>query len=129
MYEASSDARNRIAAACSSVVPYRFIRLDEIVWSTTCRYHSPSWAFRSSALRGMRRGGASMPPGATPQTRMPCAAYSKARQAVMAFTPPLAAAYGTRLMPRVAIEETLTITPPPPSSMEGRTAGQHHSVG
>src|SRR6516165_10964568 len=31
----------------------------------------------------MRRGGASVPPGATPQTRMPCAAYSMAREAVV----------------------------------------------
>jgi hypothetical protein len=32
-------------------------------------------------------------------------------------------------MPRVAIEETLTITPPPPSSNTGSTARQHHKVG
>ena len=47
----------------------------------------------------------------------------------MALTPPLAAAYGTRLMPRVAIEDTLTIVPPFCSSMTGSTARQHHNVG
>jgi hypothetical protein len=43
-------------------------------------------------LAGALAVAALVPPGATPQTRIPCSAYSKARQAVMAFTSPLAAA-------------------------------------
>ena len=62
-----------------------------------------------------------MPPGAVATTRMPCSAYSQASDAVSALTPPLAAAYGTRLRPRVATEDTLTITPRPCSSMIGST--------
>jgi hypothetical protein len=31
----------------------------------------------------------------------------------MALIPPFAAEYGTRWMPRVAFDETLTIVPPP----------------
>lgn len=34
--------------------------------------------------------------GAVATTRMPCSAYSKASEAVMALTPPLAAEYGMR---------------------------------
>ena len=71
--------------------------------------------------RGTRRAGASMPPGAVATTRMPCSAYSQASDAVSAFTPPLAAAYGTRLRPRVATEDTLTIMPRPCASMIGST--------
>jgi hypothetical protein len=70
-----------------------------------------------------------MPPGAVATTRMPCSAYSQASDAVRAFTPPLAAAYGTRLRPRVATEDTLTITPRPWASMIGNTPRQHHIVG
>src|ERR1700738_207615 len=43
-------------------------------------------------LFGRRSGVARDAPRATPQMRMPCSAYSTARQAVMAFTPPFAAA-------------------------------------
>ena len=48
---------------------------------------------------------------------------------MIAFTPPLAAAYGTRLMPRVATDDTLTMLPWPAASMAGSTAWQHHRVG
>src|ERR1700719_2421811 len=89
MYEASSEARNRMATASSSGVPRRFIKVDATVCSMTSRSRALSRSVTGPEFRGMRRGGASIPPGATPQTRMPCAAYSKARQAVMAFTPPL----------------------------------------
>ncbi|MOA25691.1 hypothetical protein D3C78_1464320 [compost metagenome] len=70
-----------------------------------------------------------MPPGAVALTRTPRSAVSNARHAVSALTPPLAAPYGTRLMLRVAIEETLTMAPLPCSSMNGSAAWQHHSVG
>ena len=60
---------------------------------------------------------------------MPCGAASIASAVVIALTPPFAAAYGTRLMPRVALDETLTMVPAPASIMYGSTARQHHSVG
>jgi hypothetical protein len=41
----------------------------------------------------------------------------------------LAAAYGTRLTPRVATEDTLTITPDPCSIRWGSAARQVHNVG
>src|SRR5699024_5142055 len=44
-------------------------------------------------------------------------------------TPPLDAAYGTRLTPRVATEETLTIVPAPREIIVGRAALHIHSVG
>ena len=68
-------------------------------------------------------------PYAAATTRMPWPAYSNASDAVRALTPPLAAAYGTRLRLRVAMEDTLTIVPRPCPSMYGRTAWQHHRVG
>ena len=46
-----------------------------------------------------------------------------------ALTPPLAAEYGMRWMPRAAADETLTIVPFRRSTMIGRTARQHHIVG
>ena len=80
-------------------------------------------------LRGTRLGGASVPPGAVATTRTPLTAASKANDAVSALTPPLAAAYGTRLMLRVAMDETFTMVPRPWPTMTGSTARQHHSVG
>src|SRR6516162_3632457 len=108
------------------------MRLEDFVCSSTSRHHVFSCSLRLllvARLRATRRGGASVPPGATAQTLMFCSAYSNARDAVSAFTPPLAAAYGARLMPRVAIEETLTIVPLLCFSMTGSTARQHHIVG
>src|SRR6202171_2214083 len=64
-----------------------------------CWYQTFSCSIGGAAWRGIRRGGASVAPGATPQTRMPCSAYSEARQAVIAFTPPLRAAHGTGVAP------------------------------
>ncbi len=60
---------------------------------------------------------------------MLCSAYSIASDCVIALTPPLAAEYGTRRIPRVAFEETLTMVPPPRLSRCGNTAWQAYSVG
>ena len=50
----------------------------------------------SGVPREIRRGGASVPPGAVATTRMPASAYSIASDAVIALMPPLAAEYGMR---------------------------------
>ena len=55
---------------------------------------------------------------------MPASAYSSASDAVIALMPPLAAEYGMRWMPRVAAEETLTMTPSPRSTIDGSAARQ-----
>ena len=83
----------------------------------------------SGVPRETFRGGASIPPGAVATTRIPWSAYSQASDAVSALTPPLAAEYGMRWMPRAAADETLTIVPCRRSTMNGRTARQHHRVG
>jgi hypothetical protein len=44
-----------------------------------------------SSLRGVRRGGASVPPGATALMRIPLPLYSMAIERVSALTPPFAA--------------------------------------
>src|SRR5690606_41558486 len=106
----------------------RFSSDEAVVWSTTAWYHAFSCSDRGSGPRGIRRGGASVLPGAVATTRMPCGAASHASAEVIALTPPFAAAYGTRWIPRVATEETLTIVPPPCSIMVGSTARQHHNV-
>src|SRR3954451_18051665 len=118
-----------MAAACSSKVPYRFNSEDSTVWSTIDRYQDCSCSDCGAGPRGVRRGGASVPPGAVATTRTPCGAISSDRAVVIALTPPFAAAYGSRLSPRVATEETLTIVPSPRSTMCGTTARQHHIVG
>lgn len=118
-----------MARTCSSIVPYRCIRLDSRVWSTMPWYQTCSCSLSGFGLRGTIRGGASVPPVATALTRMPSCACSKARLAVSAFTPPLAAEYGIRWMPRVATEEMLTIAPLFCAIMLGSTARQHHRVG
>src|SRR3954465_9722342 len=102
---------------------------DSTVWSTIAWYQAFSSSVWAPGPRALGRSGASVPPGAADTTRMPCPAYSKARAAVTALTPPLAAAYGTRFTPLVATEPTLTIVPPPCSSRWGSTARQHHRVG
>ena len=115
MQEASSEARKVIAAACSSRVPYRLSSDESTTWSTICWYHSRSRACCRSGPRAIRRSGASVPPGAVATTRIPCGAASIASAVVIALTPPFAAAYGTRFMPRVALDETLTMVPDPAS--------------
>src|SRR5690606_41439607 len=67
------------------------LKLVAFVWSTSVWYHCRSRSPCSSVLRGISRGGASVPPGAVAFTRMPCSAYSKARFTVSPFTPALAA--------------------------------------
>src|SRR6185437_10148119 len=100
-----------------------------VVCSTMAWYHCASCAVGGSWLRGILRGGASVPPGATALTRTPRVPHSNASDAVSALTPPLAAAYGTRWMLRVAMEDTLTMAPAPCSSICGSAARQHHKVG
>ncbi len=101
-----------------------------MVWSMCAWNHACSV---SSARRPGCRGrcaaaGASVPPGAVATTRMPASAYSMASDAVIALMPPLAAEYGMRWMPRVATDDTLTITPAPRSTMRGSAARQEYSV-
>src|SRR5438445_9987141 len=107
------------------------MRLESTVWSTTPWYQAVSRALGLAVdwLRGTRRGGASVPPGAVALMRMPLRVCSIASDAVIALTPPLAAEYGTRCTPRVATDETLTMTPRFCSTMKGSAARQDHSVG
>src|SRR5437667_8433655 len=105
------------------------MRLDSFVWSTIAWYQVSSCGVGLVSLRAILRGGASVPPGAVALMRMPFLACSIASDAVSELTPPLAAAYGTRWILRVAIDETLTMTPFFFSSIVGNTARQHHSVG
>src|SRR5437762_11706322 len=105
------------------------MRLDSFVWSTIAWYQLSSCFVCLASLRGIFRGGASVPPGAVALMRMPSLACSIASDAVSALTPPLAAAYGARWMLRVAIDDTLTMTPFFFSSIDGKTARQHHRVG
>src|SRR5699024_12241591 len=79
--------------------------------------------------RGILRAGASVPPGAVATTRIPSRAASPANAAVSPLTPPFAAESGTRLIPRVAMDETLTIVPLPPARIAGNTARDIHGVG
>src|SRR5699024_10382593 len=96
---------------------------------TTCCIHCSSWALSGPGPRGMVRAGASVPPGAVATIRIPSAAASIAKELVNALTPPLAAEYGTRLTPRIAIDDTLTIVPAPWFFIIGRTARHIQSVG
>ena len=80
-----------MASAFSSIVPYRFISVLETVWSTMSYYQAFTLRLERAVCRSMRRGGASLPSGATALTRIPRSPFSNARQAVKALTPPLAA--------------------------------------
>ena len=58
MYDASSEARKRIGAICSSSVAYRPRNVDVVTCSTASAIQACSCALSPSALRGTRRGGA-----------------------------------------------------------------------
>src|SRR5690606_28513710 len=62
-------------------------------------------------------------------TRIPSLACSKANEAVRPLTPPFDAEYGTRLMPRVAIEDKFSMVPFWFLVIFGRNARQHPKVG
>src|SRR5699024_12278169 len=110
---------------------------ESTVWSTICWYHAFSCSSSGNGPRCTARAGASVPPGAAATTRTLWCAASCASAETIALTPPLAAAYGTRLIPPVAVDDTLTISPcsERESSFEefpikaGRTARHIHRVG
>src|SRR6201996_3063849 len=107
-YEASSEARNRIAAETSSALPGRFSMVPCAALALYCSTVSPAAAMRRS-WNGVKIG-----PGPTAFTRMPSAEWSAASARVRPAIAALVVSY-CRLPPPATTERTdavLTMAPP-----------------